>query len=224
MYTLNDMEDGSVELLVMQPKRVAVFYSPELASIVADRLNADLLGELLPRVEEGFGSLDVLLVNFPAAEDDGENDAVEANEDAASAADVRCTTGLVEEIPVAAGDFDTEFEALTPADADKLLEAIVASKAADFSPSQACRCAVKEVAPTIEDAVDEVAAPRGEPTEADWADAFVAVESGSDMAKVPSSIEMVSSLAMIRLLTVASCGEGEFRGRSPRIGRRKALI
>lgn len=51
MFTLNDMKDGSVELLVMQPKRVAVFYSPELASIVADRLNADLLGAGLSKFE-----------------------------------------------------------------------------------------------------------------------------------------------------------------------------
>ncbi|TQD37451.1 hypothetical protein ACTTAK_06590 [Rhodobacter capsulatus] len=184
MYTLNDMEDGSVELLVMQPKRVAVFYSPELASIVADRLNADLLGAGLSKFENVWGSLDVL----PAAEDDGENDVVEADEDAKLATDVRGMPGQVEEHSSATDVFDTELEPLTPADADKLLEAIIASKTADVADDAAADIAVKEVAPTVEAAVDEVAAPRGEPSDADWADAFLAVEDGSDMAEVAATL------------------------------------
>ena len=184
MYTLNDMKDGSVELLVMQPKRVAVFYSPELASIVADRLNADLLGAGLAKFENAWWSLDVLLSTFPAAEDDGESDVVEADED------VRGTTGQVEEHPAAAGDFDTEFEPRSTADADKLLEAIVASKTGDIVPfiPEGSDLAFAEVAPTVEAAVNEVPAPRGEPTDADWADAFLAVEGGSDMAEVAATL------------------------------------
>ena len=187
MYKLNDMEDGSVELLVMQPKRVAVFYSPELASIVADRLNADLLGAGLSKFENVWGSLDVFLSSVPADENDGEDAVVETDQGDASVPDFHGVTVQIEELPAAADDFDTEFEPLTPADADQLLDAIIASKPADFA-DDAADIAVKEVAPTVEAAVAEVAAPRGEPTDADWADAFLAVEGGADMAEVAATL------------------------------------
>ena len=174
MYTLNDMEDGSVELLVMQPKRVAVFYSPELASIVADRLNADLLGDGLS--------------NFPPAEGDGEDDVVETDEDDLTAPDVHGVTIQIEEHPAAEDDYDAEFEPLGPAEADKLLEAIIASKPAEVADDDAADTAVEEVAPSVENAVAEVVAPRGEPSDADWADAFLAVEGGSDMTVVAATL------------------------------------
>ncbi|QXH25111.1 hypothetical protein RCWATERBOI_20 [Rhodobacter phage RcWaterboi] len=187
MYTLNDMGDGSVELLVMQPKRVAVFYSPELASIVADRLNADLLGDELSKVEHAFGSLDVLLATFPADEDDRDGDVFETDEDDVSAPDFHGVTVQLDELPAAADDFDTEFEPLGPEDADKLLDAILASKPAEIA-DDAADTAVEEVAPPVEAAVAEVAAPRGEPSDADWADAFLAVEGGSNMAEVAATL------------------------------------
>ena len=48
MYTLNQLADGRVELCVMKPTAVAVFYSHAFATVVADRLNEDLRGPFLP--------------------------------------------------------------------------------------------------------------------------------------------------------------------------------
>ncbi|WP_444460352.1 hypothetical protein [Rhodobacter capsulatus] len=183
MYYTNQLEDGRVELYGLKPVTVAVFFDAALAETVAKGLNnlenlRDIISRAAAkrRAEEG------------AEDEGGEDEVVKTNEDDVSAPDFHGVTVEIEEAPVAADEFDTEFETLTPADADQLLDAIIASKPAEFADNDAAATATEEVSPTIEAAVAEVAAPRGEPTEADWADAFVAVEGGSDMAKVAETL------------------------------------
>ncbi|TKD17933.1 hypothetical protein FBT96_12375 [Rhodobacter capsulatus] len=170
MYHLNYLADGRVELCELKPVTVAVFYDPALAETVADGLND------LESLRDGEPDPPEELL-----EDD-------SDDDYASAPDFHGVPVQVEELPATADVFDTELEPLTPAYADKLLEAIIASKTADVADDAAADVAVREVAPTVEAAVDEVAAPRGEPSDADWADAFLAVEDGSDMAEVAATL------------------------------------
>lgn len=163
MYYTNQLKDGRVELYALRPVTVAVFYDAALAETVADGLN----------------DLESLRVGEPDQPDELlEND---------SAPDFHGVTIEIEEHPAVADDFDTEFEPLGPEDADKLLDAIIASKPAEVA-DDAADTAVEEVAPSVDAAVAEVAAPRGEPSDADWADAFLAVEGGSDMADVAATL------------------------------------
>lgn len=172
MYYTNQLEDGRVELYELKPVTVAVFFDAALAETVADGLN----------------DLESLRVGKPDQPEELLEDDID--DDYASAPDFHGVTVEIEEAPAASADFDTKLEPLSKADAVKLLEAIVASKTGDIAPfiPEGSDLAFEEVAPTIEAAVDEVAAPRREPTDADWADAFLAVENGSDMAEVAATL------------------------------------
>ncbi|PTV94042.1 hypothetical protein C8J27_11093 [Rhodobacter aestuarii] len=197
MYTLNHLADGSTELCVLKPFRVALFYDPALAATVAESLNdyESLREPILPGFEDAGEECpdedEEVVLTFTihagtleggkATRDFGDDDGAWPIESESAPRD---PVPLVKDRAAALAEVEGEgphSEAAMPAqkvdgrkiDANKLLDAIVDSMKQDVA---------------AEAAAEQAEAPKAEPTESDWEGAFVAIKGGAGMNDVAETL------------------------------------